>query len=392
MLSLLRSAVGLITKMVSSRILEVGRGTRPTVARTGPTRVRQRSKSGSDTSNRFGLVTPVLAPLLALNSEQRDDRVYPANEPIRTLTAAGCRTYQLLTPFLAPLTHAHDGRGRESTAVYDITDPLRTITCASRGEFALIAPTLINTRNGERKGQDPRVMDIRAPFNTITAAGSQGALVAAFLAKHNAGHEATGQKLHAPIDTVTTKDSKALVTSHLVKLRGGVDSHPQTAQDVREPAPTLTAGGTHVAEVRITLVPRDSIDEAYVERAVQTCAFLVKYFGTGVARPLEQPLGTLTTKDRVGLVTVMLVRVGDREWVLADIGMRMLTPRELFLCQGFPASYEIEHVDLPTALGFKVRTKLTKKAQTRLVGNSVPPWMVSALVAANLQRPEAMAA
>src|SRR6185503_30239 len=105
----------------------------------------------------------------------------------------------------------------------------------------------------------PRVIDIREPYNTITALGSQGALVAAFLAKHNAGHEATGQILNRPIDTLTTKDTKALVTSHLVKLRGGLFDHPNTAQDLREPLPTVTAGGTHYAEVR---------------------AFLVKYYGT----------------------------------------------------------------------------------------------------------------
>lgn len=63
--------------------------------------------------------------------------------------------------------------------------------------------------------------------------------------------------------------------------------------------------------------------------------------------------------------------------------MRMLTPRELFRCQGFPADYEIDTV--PVAKGFQ---KLTKKAQTRLVGNSVPPHMSAALVAANTGRYE----
>ncbi len=330
-----------------------------------------------DTSNRFALVQPHLFPLLMNNSETRGDRVYQADEPIRTLTAEGCRTYQLLTPLVTPFLAGCGGRKGQSPET-PVDRPYHTIT--GKADTILVAPTLINTRNGERKGQDPRVMDIRQPFNTITALGSQGALVAAFLAKHNAGHEATGQKLHAPIDTVTTKDSKALVTSHLLKLRGGVDDHPNTSQDLREPLPTQTAGGTHYAEVRITLVPRDTIDPGYVDRAVQTCAFLVKYFGTGVARPLTQPLGTLTTKDRIGLVQVVLMRVGDQEWVLADIGMRMLTPRELFLCQGFPAAYVIEHIGAGAA-----KRKLTKKDQTRLVGNSVPPHVAAALIAANLK-------
>jgi DNA (cytosine-5)-methyltransferase 1 len=315
------------------------------------------------------------------------------DEPLRTLDTSN--RFGLVTPFLAPVTHPRDAR------VHSIEEPLRTITCSERGEFALVAPTLINTRNGERDGQAPRVIDIRQPYPTVTALGSQGALVAAFLAKHHGngtGHDATGQKLSKPIDTIITRDNKSLVTSHLLKLRGGLTDHAQTAQDLRQPAPTLTAGGTHVAEVRITLVPRTTLDSRYIDRAVQTCAFLVKYFGTGVARPLSQPIGALTTKDRLGLVEVILVRVGDTEWVLADIGMRMLTPRELFLCQGFEPQYEIDKVsaDLLIRAGYKLSKKalkqalltgkhtLTKKAQTRLVGNSVPPNVAAAIIRANL--------
>lgn len=253
------------------------------------------------------------APLLMNNSELRGDRVYRCDEPARTLTAMGCRTYQL------------------------------------------VVPTLINTRNGERIGQEPRIRDIREPYATVTAHGSQGALVAAFLAKHNAGHEATGQRLAAPVDTLTCTDSKALVTSHLVKLRGGLLDHVNTAQDVREPAPTLTAGGTHVAEIR---------------------AFLVKFYGQGVARSLFAPADTITTRDRYGLV---IVTIAGEDYVLVDIGMRMLTPRELFLLQGFSPGYQIE-----SAVIRGKRVRLTKSQQTRLVGNSVPPHMAAAVVAANL--------
>jgi len=294
-------------------------------------------------------------------------------------------------PFIVPVLHQGDSR------VHSVHEPIRTLTGSHRGEFALVSPTLINTRNGERHGrhgeQAPRVHDIREPWGTVTAAGSQGALVAAFLAKHNAdrvgsdlrtpgptvvasgvhhaivaahlakhngGHEATGQRLVTPVDTLTTRDQKALVTSHLVKLRGGLLDHVNTAQDARQPGPTLTAGGTHVAEVR---------------------AFLVKYFGTGVARSLFQPADTITTKDRVGLV---LVTVAGEDYVLVDIGMRMLTPRELFLLQGFPKSYVI---DRGTVDG---RTRhFTKSTQTRLVGNSVPPDLAAAVVMANISAPAA---
>jgi len=228
------------------------------------------------------------------------------------------------------------------------------------GEFALVAPTLINTRNGERAGQAPRVYDIQQPFATVTAHGSQGALVAAFLAKHNAGHEATGQPLLKPCDAVTTRDSKALVTSHLVKLRGGLSDHVVTGQDLDVPAPTLTAGGTHLAEVR---------------------AFLVKFYGSKKdGCQIGLPLDTVTTKGRFGLVTVT---ISGEDYYIADIGMRMLTPRELFLCQGFPADYQIE-AGIDVATGAAV--KFTKQTQTRLVGNSVPPKTAAAILAANLER------
>lgn len=327
------------------------------------------------------------------------------DEPLKTLDTSN--RFALITPFLAPYyTERHEERHARTRGV---DEPLPTITSQGGGKVALIAPTLINTRNGERKGQAPRVHDITAPFNTITAQGSQGALVsaylapvlvnnsetrddrtyrsdepirtltaascrtyqlvAAFLAKHNAGHEATGQKLGRPIDTVTTRDSKALVTSHLLHLRGGLEDHPQTSQDVRQPIPTLTAGGTHVAEVR---------------------AFLVKYFGTKKdGRPVDVPLDTITTKERYALCTVT---IGGEEYAIVDIGMRMLSPRELFSCQGFPAGYEIDHVPSGPALdlfGTKGSQKLTKKAQTRLVGNSVPPHVAAAIIGANLTDGEA---
>jgi DNA (cytosine-5)-methyltransferase 1 len=278
-----------------------------------------------------------------------------------------------------PLATATKKRIARGVFRYVLNDPNPFIICANvkRGHFALVAPVLVGV--GGRKGQSPET-PVTRPFHTITAKRDT-ALVAAFLAKHHGngtGHDATGQRLERPIDTIITRDNKSLITSHMVKLRGGLADHPNTAQDLRRPAPTATAGGTHYAEVRVTLVPRDSLDPAYAATAVKTCAFLVKYFGTGVARRLDQPLGTLTTKDRIGLVEVILVRVGDTEWVLADIGMRMLTPRELFRCQGFPPDYEIEHVPVQ-GVGLQ---RLTKKAQTRLVGNSVPPHVAAAIIRA----------
>ena len=108
--------------------------------------------------------------------------------------------------------------------------------------------------------------------------------------------------------------------------------------------------------------------------------FLIKYYGSDQAPELQGPLHTVTSRDRFGLVTV-----SGQDYAIADIGLRMLTPRELFRAQGFPERY---------AIGDGVGLNLTKSAQVRMCGNSVCPPVACALVSANvpeLAREEAVA-
>ena len=232
----------------------------------------------------------------------------PLAEATMRRIARGVMKYvvEAADPFVVPLTHQGDSR------VHDINEPFRTVTSAHRGEMALVAPTLINTRNGERPGQAPRVRDIREPAPTVTAGGSQGALVAAFLAKHYGGKQTPGWPLDRPLSTATAKDHHALVT-----------------------------------------------------------AFLLKYYGTDQDPRLDDPLHTITTKARFGLVTV-----AGEQYEIADIGMRMLSPRELFRAQGFPEDYVID----PEFNG----KPMSKTNQIALCGNAVPPQFAEALVRANL--------
>ena len=126
-------------------------------------------------------------------------------------------------------------------------------------------------------------------------------------------------------------------------LRGQVQTYPQISEDE-----------SGFAEVR---------------------AFLTAYYGTDQDPRLTDPMHTVTTRDRFGLVTVQ-----GQEYAIADIGLRMLAPRELFAAQGFPASYIIEHgID-----EHGQRVPLTKTAQVRMCGNSVAPTVAAALVRANL--------
>ena len=293
-------------------------------------------------------------------------------QPMPTITASG--GYGLVAPFITE--HANASTQRNMPA----DEPLRT-QCAQvkGGHFALVSPTLIEIGYGERPGQAPRAPGLDKPLGTAVAGGIKHALVSAFLAKHYTG--VTGSDLRDPLGTATSVDHHSLVTAQLVGCGGRAgQSRPRDASEpmqtitakadtavitsnliklrgtsstaaTDEPLHTISAGGTHHAEVR---------------------AFLVKYYGTDQDPKLREPLHTVTTKDRYGLVTVH-----GQEYAIADIGLRMLAPRELFRAQGFPENYIIG--DNP-AQGLS----LTKSSQVRMCGNSVCPPLAAALVRANL--------
>jgi DNA (cytosine-5)-methyltransferase 1 len=264
--------------------------------------------------------------------------------------ARGLKRYVLdaAKPFTVPIAH-YDGTDR----TLPIDAPLPTITAYPKGgSHALVVPTLVQTGYGEREGQAPRVPGLDKPLGTVVAGGTKHAVVAAFLAKHFGGHETPGADPAAPISTITAQDHHALVTSHLVKLRGTC----RDGQAITDPAATISAQGTHLAEVR---------------------AFLVKYYGTDQDPRLNEPMHTLTTKHRLGVVTVK-----SEDYVIVDIGMRMLTPRELFRAQGFPEGYVIDHGRDPLT-GRLI--PLSNKAQVRMCGNSVSPYPAEALVRAQFE-------
>lgn len=214
-----------------------------------------------------------------------------------------------------------------------VARPFQTIT--GKADSAIVVPTLVPIGYGERQGQEPRTHDPSAPLPTIVGTNKH-ALVAAFLAKHFGG--VVGTELTNPYPTTTQRGTQnQLVMANLLKLRG-----TSNAADVAGPAPTITGGGTHLAEVR---------------------AFLVKYYGTAIGQAVTEPLHTITAKERLGIVTIY-----GEDWQIVDIGMRMLTPRELARCQGFPDDYKLTG---------------TKTSQVARIGNSVCPDVVEALVRAN---------
>ena len=216
-------------------------------------------------------------------------------------------------------------------------------------------PFFINTRNGERVGQDPRVRSIDEPYWPVTAKGSQGRLVVPHMTKFYC--TATGSDLRDPLHTVTAGGEKhALVAAWMAQHNGGMVGH-----DMREPVSTITQKGSHQQLCTARLGGRQP----------QVRAWLAKYYGTAIGQSLRDPLHSVTTKGRFGLVTAE-----GSDLDIDDIGMRMLMARELFRAQGFDENYRIE-----VRHGGDV---LPKCDQIRLCGNSVCPPMAAALVAANV--------
>lgn len=257
------------------------------------------------------------------------------DEPLQTITKT--HGYAIAAPIIARIGQTGFGGDRMA---YEAGKPLTTIT--SKAEHLLVAP-IIARQFGNSVGHA-----IDEPNGTVTAGGGgKSQLVSAFLAKHFGGnYTGPGADLDQPAHTVTTVDHHALVTSNLIKMRG-----TNTGQKVTEPLQTVTAGGNHFGEVR---------------------AFLLKYYGNekeGVS--LDDPLHTVTTNDRFGLVTVEGI-----DYQIVDIGMRMLQPHELYAAQGFPTWYIIDRD--------YTGTKYAKDKQVARCGNAVPPPFAEALVRANL--------
>lgn len=244
-------------------------------------------------------------------------------------------------PFIVPVTHQGGDR------VHDIDEPLRTVTAAHRGELSLVTPFFAKCFGGPRCTSGA---DVRAPLGTVTAVDHH-ALIVPFITKHFGGGEngkpPPGLDARSPLDTITEQDHHALSAAFLTKFYG-----TSTGSSAQEPMPTVTATGCHLAEVR---------------------AFLMKYHGgeRGDSRGqlLFEPMRTVDTANRFALVMVH-----GEPYEIVDIGMRMLSPRELFNAQGFPEDYDIT----PELHG----KPITKTQQIALAGNSVPPHVAEHVVAA----------
>jgi len=353
------------------------------------------------------------------------------DEPMQTITAIhGTGIVDV------KLTVAAGMKFRFLSAGWSMRGPLPTVTAGGGSQRPAGAPhalgvltadlvkagTMVQVGYGERDGQQPRALDIQKPIGTIVPAGKHGIVeVALQVTSDHRSTKDTSSSMDQPLSAVTSKARHLAVSALLKNFTGVVGAsmnHPAptiTATDhnsvmeatlveaahiqrdfgnsvgsaMVEPVGAITPGGggkvavvtSHLMVMKGTCKDGQSQDapigaiQAQGNHFAEVRAFLMKYYATGaIGQGLGDPIHTIRAGDTFALVTIKGV-----DYEIVDIGMRMVQPHELYACQGFPKGYKHEVVTLDGK-----RKKLPKHAQTRMVGNSVPPGMACAWVRANV--------
>ncbi len=270
--------------------------------------------------------------IVTVNHSGEGFRGQSIDEPLQTVTAK--HGYGIVTPTIMCNNTNNVGASAET--------PLPTVTTGNRNY--LIAPHVIQYHT-ESDSEKARGQALDEPLMTQDTSNRYALSCAHIMKNYAGGYTGAGSSADAPLDTITAKDHNSLVTAHILTMRNHMDGQP-----VDEPLGTICANTTHHAEVQ---------------------AFLLKYYGTSYAQKADDPLDTVTAKDRFALVTIH-----GEEYIITDIRMRMLQPRELFNAQGFPNSYIIDHDASGAAY--------PKSKQVARCGNAVTPPVPAAMVRANL--------
>ncbi|MCM1192010.1 MAG: DNA cytosine methyltransferase [Butyrivibrio sp.] len=280
----------------------------------------------------FGVVEPYIIPIGYGEKKGQQPRTHDIKEPLPTIVGSG-KHY---------LCEAYIMCNNENNVGASIGSPLPTITTGNRN--FVVAPTLIQYHSATSE-KEVRGQKVTEPVMTVDASNRYG-LVTSFLRKYcDGGCKGDGDSMEPPLSAVTAWDHNSICAAVLVQMNNHCDG-----RDIKEPMRTITAGDGHFGEVR---------------------AFLIKYYGQGTGQDIKNPLDTVTAHDRFGLVTIEGV-----EYQIVDIGLRMLEPRELYGCQGFPEDYIIDHDCTGKAY--------PRSEQVRRCGNAVCPPIPAALVKANL--------
>ena len=319
----------------------------------------------------YGVASPVMAPLTMHNNQNAVGT--SITDPVNTITGTGAGGHQMLiTPTLAAIgqtgggdrcrsveepTHTQVSKAEECVVCpamiqyhteqtervrgQGVTDPIMTIDASNR--YGLAAATLTKYYNGDHN------QDEAAPLHTITTRDREGVTVAN-LSKFYGG--VVGAAASDPLPTVTAVDHNALQTAHMVKMKG-----TNLGGQAQDPLQTITAGGGHHGVVATRIVKAEP--GADLQNWPKIRAALNEFCDYH----LED-------------TEVILFSIGGAWYFMADIGLRMLTPRELYRANGFPDDYKIDRDYTGKEYG--------KTKQVARCGNAVPPPFATALVRANL--------
>ena len=319
----------------------------------------------------YGVASPVMAPLTMHNNQNAVGT--SITDPVNTITGTGAGGHQMLiTPTLAAIgqtgggdrcrsmeepTHTQVSKAEECVVCpamiqyhteqtervrgQGVTDPIMTIDASNR--YGLAAATLTKYYNGDHN------QDAAAPLHTITTRDREG-LTVANLSKFYGG--VVGAAASDPLPTVTAVDHNALQTAHMVKMKG-----TNLGGQAQDPLQTITAGGGHHGVVTTRIAKAEP--GADLQNWPKIRAALNEFCDYH----LED-------------TEVILFSIGGAWYFMADIGLRMLTPRELYRANGFPDDYKIDRDYTGKEYG--------KTKQVARCGNAVPPPFATALVRANL--------
>lgn len=296
-------------------------------------------------------------------------------------------------PFLVMVNHTGEFRGQE------ITDPVQTVTAkngyglvspvlepysiwtVSKAEQCLLLPSLVQYHT--EQSEKARGQKVTEPLMTLDASNRYG-VSAAYLTKYY-GNERGGISAADPLHTVTAKDREAVTAVHMEKFYSG--GYTGCGSSAKEPLGTITA----------------------VDHNGISATFLSKFYKTGIGQETSDPLHTVTTSPghfgltivklerentdlghwneirellnqyadyKIGCDEILLISIRNQKYFISDIGLRMLTPKELYAANGFPADYIIDKDCDGKSYG--------KTKQVARCGNAVPPPFAEALVRANL--------
>lgn len=286
--------------------------------------------------NGYGVASPVMAPLTMHNNQNAVGT--SITDPVNTITGTGAGGHQMM---IAPAMIQYHTEQNERVRGQGVTDPIMTIDASNR--YGLAAATLTKYYNGDHN------QDAAAPLHTITTRDREG-LTMASLSKFYGG--VVGAAASDPLPTVTAVDHNALQTAHMVKMKG-----KNLGSRTQDPLQTITAGGGHhgVVSTKIAKAEPGANLQHWPEIRAMLNAFCDYH--------LEDD-------------AVILFSVAGVQYFMADIGLRMLTPRELYQANGFPEEYIIDRDYTGKAYG--------KTKQVARCGNAVPPPFAEALVRANL--------